>query len=129
LIYAIQNKLGVGQVKNQAGKFIEPKLESVTAAAAGAVDKIPADLRASIVNAPGENAYPISGFTWLLVYEQIKELPKAIALTRLMWWCMTDAQKFANELGYASLPEAVVARGQAFVKKITVDGKAAFPGR
>jgi hypothetical protein len=59
----------------------------------------------------------------------MKELPKAIALTRLMWWCMSDAQKFNGELGYAPLPEAVVAQGQSFVKKITVDGKPAFPGK
>jgi phosphate transport system substrate-binding protein len=131
LIYAVQNKLGVGYVKNLAGNFAEPKIETVTAAAAGAAaeGKIPPDLRASIVNAPGPNAYPISGFTWLLAYEQMKELPKAIALTRLMWWCMSDGQKATGELGYAPLPEAVVALGQGMVKKITVDGKPAFPGK
>jgi hypothetical protein len=59
----------------------------------------------------------------------MKDLPKALALTRLMWWCMTDGQKLTGDLGYAALPEAVVARGQEFVKKITVDGKPAFPGR
>jgi phosphate transport system substrate-binding protein len=131
LIYAVQNKLGVGFVKNLAGNFVEPKLETVTAAAAGAAaeGKIPPDLRASIVNAPGPNAYPVSGFTWLLAYEQMKDLPKATALTRLMWWCMSDGQKATGELGYAPLPEAVVAQGQAMVKKITVDGKPAFPGK
>jgi phosphate transport system substrate-binding protein len=129
LIYATQNKLGVGYVKNQSGNFIEPRLESVTAAAAGAADTVPADLRASIVNAAGANAYPISGFTWQLVYEQMTDKAKAIALTRLLWWELTDAQKFNGELGYAPLPEAIVGRAQEMVKKITVDGEPAFPGK
>jgi phosphate transport system substrate-binding protein len=131
LIYAIQNKLGIGYVKNLGGVFIEPKLETVTAAAAesATAGKIPADLRASIVNAPGANSYPIAGFTWILAYEKMTDMPKAIALTRLLWWCMTDGQKLTGELGYAPLPEAVVAKGQEFVKKINVDGKMAFPGK
>src|SRR5205814_2061545 len=83
-IYALQNKLGVGLVKNKSGNFIEPKLESVTAAAANVAQTIAPDLRASIVDAPGADAFPISGFTWLLAYEQMDELPKAIALTRLL---------------------------------------------
>jgi phosphate transport system substrate-binding protein len=129
LIYAVQNKLGIGHVKNQAGNFIEPKLEAVTAAASGAAANVPPDLRASIVNAPGAASYPVSGFTWLLAYEKMTDMPKAIALTRLMWWCMTDAQRLSGELGYAPLPPEIVARGQEFVKKITVDGKPAFPGK
>lgn len=129
LIYAKQNRLGIGWVKNTSGAFIEPKLATVSAAAAGVATTITPDLRASIVNAEGVEAYPISGFTWLLVSEQMKEMPKAIALTRLMWWCLSDAQTFAQELGYASLPETIVARAQAKIKSITVDGKSAFPGR
>jgi phosphate transport system substrate-binding protein len=129
LIYALQNKLGVGHVRNKAGIFIEPKLESVTAAAAGAADTIAPDLRASIVNAAGPQVYPVSGFTWLLAYEKMTDLAKAIALTRLMWWCVTDAQKFNADLGYAPLPEAIVAKAQDKIKSIIVDGKPAFPGR
>ena len=68
LIYAVQNKLPVASIKNEAGKFVEPSLESATAAAAGAAKNMPEDFRVSITNAPGDDAYPIAGFTWLLVY-------------------------------------------------------------
>src|SRR5579884_4077123 len=82
VIYAIQNKLGTGLVKNAAGKFVEPKLDGVTAAAATAADKVPADLRVSIVNQVGDGVYPISTFTWLLVYKNMADKAKATALTR-----------------------------------------------
>jgi phosphate transport system substrate-binding protein len=127
LIYALQNKLGVGHVKNQAGRFVEPKLDSVTAAAAGIGATIAPDLRASIVNAPGEAAYPISGFTWLLAYRTMTDLAKAQALTRLMWWSIYDGQKFNGELGYAPLPETIVAKGAEKIKLINVGDKIAFP--
>ncbi len=129
LIYAVQNKLGVAHMKNSTGKFVEPKLDSVTAAAAGIGDKIAPDLRASIVNAPGESAYPISGFTWLLAYKAQSDKPKALALTRLMWWSIYDAQKFNADLGYAPLPEAIVAKAAEKIKSITVGGEPAFPGK
>jgi phosphate transport system substrate-binding protein len=127
LIYALQNKLGIGQVKNQAGKFVEPKLETVTAAAAGIGDKIAPDLRASIVNAPGENVFPISGFTWLLAYRSMTDRPKAAALTRMMWWGLHEGQKFHGELGYAPLPEAIVKKGEEKILAISVDNQRAFP--
>ena len=129
LIYALQNKLGVAHIKNQAGKFVEPRLESVTAAASGIADTIQPDLRASIVNPTGEDAYPISGFTWLLVYRDVPERPKAVALTRMMWWATHDAQKFNADLGYAALPEGIVKKGEEKIKSITSGGQPAFPGR
>jgi phosphate transport system substrate-binding protein len=128
LIYALQNKLGVALVKNQAGKFIEPNLDTVTAAAAGIADTIQPDLRASIVNAKGDNTYPISGFTWLLVPKNIEEKDKALALTRLMWWATHDAQKFNAELGYAPLPGGIVGKGEEKIRSITSGGQSAFPG-
>jgi phosphate transport system substrate-binding protein len=129
LIYAQQNKLGVAQVKNQSGKFIDPSLESVTAAAAGIGDRIAPDLRASIVDAPGADAYPISGFTWLLVYAQQNDKAKATAVTRMMWWGIHDAQKFNSELGYAPLPDSIVKKAEDKINSITLDGQRAFPGR
>lgn len=126
LIYAIQNKLGVGFVKNKAGKVVEPTLQSVTAAAASA-KSIPADLRASIVNADGDGAYPISGFTWQLAYQKQTDKAKAAALTRLMWWETHDAQKFTTELGYAPLPNDIVKAAEEKIRSITVDGAKAFP--
>jgi phosphate transport system substrate-binding protein len=82
LIYALQNKLGYGVVKNQAGQFIEPSLESVTAAAAASLQTIPPDLRFSIINAPGPQSYPISTATWLLVYKNQTDQPKALGHAR-----------------------------------------------
>jgi phosphate transport system substrate-binding protein len=129
LIYAIQNKLGVAQVKNTSGAFIEPSLESVTAAAQGVGDTIAPDLRASIVNAPGATAYPISGFTWLLAFEEQSDKAKATALTRMMWWAIHDGQKANSELGYAPLPETIVKKAEEKILSIKVGGQAAFPGR
>jgi phosphate transport system substrate-binding protein len=126
LVYALQNKLAVGLVRNQAGTDVEPTIESTEAAAAAA--SLPPDLRASIVNAPGENAYPIVGFTWQLVYREIPNTPKAKALTRLLWWEIHEAQTFNAALGYAPLPADVVRRAEGQVRSITSGGQPAFPG-
>jgi phosphate transport system substrate-binding protein len=129
LIYAIQNRLGVASIRNKVGKWIEPGLSSVTAAAAGAVAAIPADLRASIVDSPGEKAYPISGFTWILAYRTMSDKAKATALTRMLWWGSHDAQQYNAELGYAPLPVEVIKKGEDMIKSITVGGQPAFPNR
>ena len=127
LIYATQNKLGVGSVKNRAGKYVAPNLESVTASAAGAAKSIVPDLRASIVNAEGDTSYPISGFTWLLIYKNQTDKAKAQALTRMAWWATHDAQKYNSELGYAPLPDEIVKKAEEKILSITVDGQKAFP--
>ncbi len=129
LIYAIQNKLGYGDVKNKAGKFVTPNLDSVTTAAAGIADTIAPDLRASIVNADGDKSYPISGFTWLLVYEKQTDKAKAVALTRVMWWAIHDAQKFNADLGYAPLPDGIVKKTEAKISSVQVGGAPAFPNK
>lgn len=129
LIYAIQNKLAAGQVKNKAGKFIEPSLESVTAAAAGVAASVPADLRVSIVDAAGDTAYPISGFTWLLAYDKMTDAAKATALTRMLWWAVYDGQAYNKDLGYAPLPASIQAKAAQKVLDIKLDGKQAFPGK
>jgi phosphate transport system substrate-binding protein len=129
LIYAIQNgqSLGYGMVKNQAGKFIDPTLDSVTAAAAASSQNIPPDLRFSIVDAPGDGSYPISTATWLLAYKSMTEQPKAVALTRLLWWATHEGQKANKDLAYATVPDALTARSEQFIRQITVNGKPAFP--
>jgi phosphate transport system substrate-binding protein len=129
LIYAIQQKLPPGQVKSKDGAFVAPSIESVTAAAAGLGGTIPADLRASIVNAPGANAYPISGFTWILAYKEMDEKAKATALTRLLTWAISDGQAFTNDLGYAPLPADIVKRAEEKILSIQSGGARAFPGR
>ena len=127
LIYAVQNKLGYGMVRNAAGQFIDPTLDSVTAAAAASAQSIPPDLRFSIVDAPGESSYPISTATWLLVYSTMQDQPKALALTRLLWWATHDGQRFNKDLAYATVPDALNARSEQFVRQITVNGTPAFP--
>jgi phosphate transport system substrate-binding protein len=95
LIYAIQNKMAYGRVRNAAGKFVQPDLASVTAAAAGAAADMPADFRVSITNAPGKDAYPISSFTWLLIPSQIQDPAKKQILIDFLRWMLGPGQKMA----------------------------------
>lgn len=126
-VYAAKNRLGFAWMQNQSGAFIEPTLESVSAAAAGAAANIAPDLRASIVNAPGPRAYPISGFTWLLAYRTMKDLARAQALTRVMWWSIHDGQKFAGDLGYVPIPDPIVEKAADKILSIHVNDRRAFP--
>ena len=108
LIYALQNKMSYGYLKNSAGVFLKADLKSVTAAAAGAASSMPADFRVSITNSPGKDAYPISTFTWLLIPSKIPDAGKRAAITGFLKWMMTDGQKDCAALGYAPLPKQVV---------------------
>ena len=120
LIYAVSNKLPYADVKNQAGSFVQPSLESVTAAAAAVATSMPDDFRVSITNPPGAAAYPISGMTWLLAYEKQKDPEKGKKLVQFLKWMMTDGQKYAADLGYAPLPKAVVAKEQHALSRVTM---------
>jgi phosphate transport system substrate-binding protein len=106
LIYALQNKIAHGSVRNSAGEFVKGAEQAVTAAAAAA--SMPKDFRVSITNPPGKGVYPISSFTWILLYENPKDKQQARAFLDFMKWALTDGQKFAAALGYAPLPEQVV---------------------
>ncbi|MGC2773953.1 MAG: phosphate ABC transporter substrate-binding protein PstS, partial [Candidatus Sulfotelmatobacter sp.] len=117
LIYAVQNNIPYGVVRNSAGNFVKASLESVTAAAASA-PKMPADFRVSITNAPGKDAYPISSFTWLLVPEQSKNAANAKILVDFLKWMMTDGQKMTSALSYAPLPENVVQKEKEAIKLV-----------
>ena len=108
LIYAIQNKMPYAEVKNSAGQFVKPSLESITAAMATA--QIPDDFRFSITNAPGGDAYPIAGATWLLVYEQQKDPAKGKKLVEFLRWAAKDGEKMARDLQYAPLPDSLQQR-------------------
>jgi phosphate transport system substrate-binding protein len=108
LIYALQNKIAFGSVQNAEGEFVKASEEAVTAAAAGAAANMPADFRVSITNAPGKGSYPISSFTWLLLYENPKDKAQAKVMVDFIKWALSDGQKFALELGYAPLPAEVV---------------------
>ncbi len=108
LIYAVQNKMPYADVKNASGEFVKASLESITAAMATA--QIPDDFRFSMTNAPGKDAYPIAGATWLLVYEQQKDAIKGKKVVEFLKWAMKDGEKMARDLDYAPLPENVQER-------------------
>ena len=108
LVYALQNGISYGSVQNMAGEFLKASLESVTAAAAAGAKQMPADFRVSITNAPGQGVYPISSFTWLLLYESPKNKAMAKTMNDFVKWALTDGQKYCKDLGYAPLPANVV---------------------
>jgi len=117
LIYAVQNKIDYGSVKNAGGAFVKASLDSVTAAAASA-KSMPADFRVSITNAPGKDAYPISSFTWLLIPEKSKEAAKGKILADFLTWMVDDGQKMTAELTYAPLPGSVAEKVKGTIKLV-----------
>jgi phosphate transport system substrate-binding protein len=117
LIYAVQNKIPYGSVRNAAGNFVKASLESVTAAAAS-MKTMPADFRVSITNAPGKDAYPISSFTWLLIPSQSKDAAKGKIIADFLNWMVDDGQKMTAALTYAPLPENVAAKVKAEIKQV-----------
>lgn len=123
LIYVEQNKLPHALLKNRAGEFVRASLDSVTAAAASVAANMPDDLRVSIVNVPSKGSYPISSFTYLLVYRDQGDEAKGRAVTDLLWWVIHDGEKYARDLTYAPLPPEVVARAEEKVRSISYQGK------
>jgi phosphate transport system substrate-binding protein len=117
LIYAVQNKINYGSVKNSAGSFVKASLDSVTAAAAS-VKSMPADFRVSITNPAGKDAYPISSFTWLLIPAQSKDPAKGKIIVDLLNWVESDGQRMTSELAYAPLPESVVNKVKETIKQV-----------
>jgi phosphate transport system substrate-binding protein len=117
LIYAVENKITYGSVKNAAGNFVKASLESVTEAAASS-PAMPADFRVSITNAPGKTAYPISSFTWLLIPEQAQDPKKGKIIADFLEWMVTSGQKMTNQLSYAPLPTNVAEKVKAAIKQI-----------
>lgn len=124
LVYAVQNKLPVAHVKNAAGSFVEPSIDAVTAAAAASVATTPDDLRVSITNAVGANVYPISSYTYILVYKSQKDAGKGKALVDFLWWGLHDGEGFARELQYAPLPAEIVKRAEQKINSISAGGVA-----
>jgi phosphate transport system substrate-binding protein len=118
LVYALQNKISYGAVQNQNGEFINPDVSSVTAAAAGAMGTMPKDFRVSITNSPGQGAYPISSFTWILLYENPDDKNQARVMNDFMAWAFSSGQPMAETLGYARLPDALIAQEIEQLKRI-----------
>jgi len=122
LAYAVQNKLPVALVKNASGSFIEPSIDTVVAAAAASAASMPDDLRLSITNAAGAGAYPISSYTYILVYKDQKDAAKGKAVVDFLWWGIHDGEKYAKDLLYAPLPDDVVKRAERKINSITANG-------
>lgn len=124
LAYAAQNKLPVALIKNRSGNFVEPSLEAVSSAAAGAIDQTPEDLRVSITDSPGAGAYPLASYTYILVYKNQRNAAKGRALVDFLWWGLHEGERYASSLEYAPLPDEVIRRAEAKINSITdVDGK------
>jgi phosphate transport system substrate-binding protein len=116
LAYAMQNKLPMAALKNAAGKYVKPEVAAVTAAAEG-VD-LPDSMHVSVANAPGDAAYPIASFTYILVYEDALDAVKGKAIAQFLWWAVHDGQKLAEPLFYAPLPGPVVTKVEAKLKTL-----------
>jgi phosphate transport system substrate-binding protein len=118
LIYAAQNNIPYGAVKNSSGNFVKADLAGVSAAAAGAAKDMPDDFRVSITNAPGKNAYPISSFTWLLIPAKIQDTARRDAIKSFVKWMLTDGQNYAEGLSYAKLPKEVIEKEKKAIDNI-----------
>ena len=118
LIYASHNNILYGSVQNKGGEHVNATLQSVTAAAAGVA--VPDDFRVSITDAGGKDAYPISSFTWILLYQNPSDKERARVMSDFMKWALTDGQKFAPDLGYAPLPQPVVEKEMAALGRIAL---------
>ena len=130
LAYAVINKIPFATLRNSSGNWISANLESVTAAAAGAMkDMGPnTDFRVSITNSPGAQAYPVASFTWFLIHKTYSDAAKARALVQFVWWAETEGQAKAPEVGYAPLPPQMRPWIQARLKAITAGGRAVWTG-
>jgi phosphate transport system substrate-binding protein len=123
LAYAKQNKLSMSLLRNRAGKFVTPSLATTTAAVAGSAEGLAKDVRTPIVNAGGDDAWPIAGLTFLLVYRDARDPAKGRVLADFIDWAMHDGQKVVEGLDYAPLPESVVKVNEASLKRLTTNGK------
>ncbi|MGA2433688.1 MAG: phosphate ABC transporter substrate-binding protein PstS [Bryobacteraceae bacterium] len=118
LIYAVQNKMAYGKVRNAARVFMKADLASITAAAAGAAKDMPGDFRVSITNAPGKQAYPVASFTWLLIPPRIEDATKKKYLVEFLHWMLGPGQQMTEALSYAPLPKQVVAKELKAISEI-----------
>ncbi|MDT7779875.1 MAG: phosphate transport system substrate-binding protein [Acidobacteriota bacterium] len=123
LAYAVKNNLPVSLIKNKSGSFVEPSLDTVSAAAAESLPTTPKDLRVSITDPSGANTYPISSYVYALVYKEQKDAAKGKALVDFLWWGIHDGEGFAKDLQYAPLPQETVKRAEAKIDLIGSGGK------
>jgi phosphate transport system substrate-binding protein len=124
LAYALTNQMTFGNVRNRAGQFVRASLSTTTKAMEGALKAIPEDYRIFFTDPEGRDAYPIAGFTWILIYGDQRDAAKGKTLIEFLWWATHDGQKYAPTLLYASLPKSLVQRIEATLKSVTAQGKA-----
>ena len=122
LAYARQTKIAYGSVKNRSGNYVDPEPKNVTNAAAS-LKEVPADLRFSITDESGAQAYPIAGSTWVLLYKDQADAEQGKLVTAFVLWALTDGQKFANDLDYAVLSRNLAQKGEAALRTVTCGGK------
>jgi phosphate transport system substrate-binding protein len=127
LAYALTSQMRFGAVRNRSGRFIRPSLESTTAAVDGVVDQVPEDFRIFITNPPGPDAYPLSGFTWILVRQEQGDPEKGKALAEFLWWATHEGQRYAAPLLYAPLPPRLVDHIEASLRRMTAAGQRLLP--
>ena len=124
--YASQNKLSMAELKNKSGKFVAPSAETMSAAAEAV--QMPDELFISLSNAEGEAAYPITSYSYLLVYEDAKDPVKGEALAKYVWWGLHEGQKFAKDLDYAPIPPKVLSQVEARLKELRSGDKKLLSG-
>jgi phosphate transport system substrate-binding protein len=127
LSYALRLQLPYAVIQNAAGQYVAPSIQGALAAAAS-VGIIPSDLRFYIVNAPGSAAYPISGYSFVIVYKQQNDTAKGQALANLLWWMVHDGQQFAEPLHYAALPDTMVTKSEAQIRAMTCGSSPCYTG-
>jgi len=123
LAYAKQNQLPMAFVQNKAGKYVDPSAASVTAAMTGVAAQLTKDVRTPIVNSPAADAWPISGLTFLIVYQDAKDQARGLALAHFLDWAIHDGQQYADALDYARLPDAIVKVNEKTIGLLTGGGK------
>ncbi len=127
LAYVLANNISYASVQNANGKFVDPSLDGAKADAAN-VTTIPADLRFYIVNAPGDTSYPISGFVWVVVYQNQSNADKGQAIANMLWWVIHDGQQYSTPLNYVPLPDTIVTKGEAQIKSMKCGSGACYNG-
>jgi len=125
MAYAKQNHIMTALLKNASGKFVDASVKGTAAAGAGAANNMPADLKAIFVNAPGDDSYPIAGFSWIVVFKDQKNATKGQAIVKLLRYTAHDGQQFSEALDYAPLPKAVQDLADKAIAGITIAGQPA----
>jgi phosphate transport system substrate-binding protein len=128
LAYVLANKMQYGMVQSKDGEYLLPSLETAKANAAN-FSNVPDDLRFYVVNSPGKNSYPITGYSWLLVYEKQKDANQGKALANLLWWMIHDGQQYASPLSYVPLPDPIVKKGEEKIKLMQCGGSPCYQGK